>query len=193
MGLYLPVLYGTVREGRRSITLARYVEQRLAQRPGVRTRFFDAAELPFGNLVRREWEIENPPQEVTDFVREMGEADGFVIVTPEYNYSIPGALKNVIDHLFDEWHRKPFGIVTAGGIGGGLRAADTLRQVIPGVRGVTVPSHVPVRDYAKAFNADGTPVDAVDLDRRLDILFADLEWYAKALQLARKESADANS
>jgi NAD(P)H-dependent FMN reductase len=191
--LYLPVLYGTVREGRRSLVLARYVERRLAERPGVKTRLFDPEELPFGNLVRREWELPTPDPKVSAFVQEMAAADGFVIVTPEYNYGIPGALKNLIDHLFDEWNRKPFGVVTTGGIVGGARAADHLRQVIAGVRAVMIPASVSVPFVGKAFDETGSPRDAATLDQRLGVMFDELEWYARALRAARDATPPATS
>jgi NAD(P)H-dependent FMN reductase len=65
--------------------------------------------------------------------------DGFVFVTPEYNHSIPGALKNAIDYLFAEWNDKAAGFVSYG-INGGVRATEHLRQVcaevkLAGVRG----------------------------------------------------------
>ncbi|MCI4346321.1 MAG: NAD(P)H-dependent oxidoreductase [Thermoplasmata archaeon] len=186
MELYFPVLYGTVREGRRSLVLARYVVQRLSKRPGVRAKLFDPAELPFGNLVQREWELPTPDPRVSAFVGEMASADGFVVVTPEYNYGIPGTLKNLLDSLFDEWNRKPFGVVTAGGIVGGVRAADQLRQVIAGVRAVMIPAHVPVPFVGKAFDDSGAPRNPEELDPRLDRMFDELEWYARALSAARQ-------
>lgn len=184
MALYLPLLYGTMREGRRSLPLARFVHERLARRPGVETRFFDPAELPFGNLVAREWEMDPQPPDVAAFVREMARADGFVIVTPEYNYGIPGTLKNLLDHLYDEWNRKPFALVGAGGISGGLRALDMLRQVVAGLGAVVVPMHMPVQFVAQEFSADG-PREPGKWAERIDQLLDETEWYARALKAAR--------
>jgi NAD(P)H-dependent FMN reductase len=56
--------------------------------------------------------------------------DGFVFVTPEYNHSIPGALKNAIDYLFYEWHYKPASFVSYGSAAGGARAVEHLRGVM---------------------------------------------------------------
>lgn len=188
MPLFIPVIHGTVRAQRRSIGVARFVHQRLAKRPDVESRLYDPRELPFGNLVEREWEMDPQPPEVTRFVREMARADAFIIVTPEYNHGIPGTLKNVLDHLYDEWNRKPFGLVGAGGVSGGLRALDNLRQVVSGLGAFAVPAHVAVQFVQKEFTDDG-PHDAEKWAGRVDKLLDDVEWYARALKPAREAAA----
>lgn len=67
--------------------------------------------------------------------------DAFIFVTPEYNQSIPGVLKNAIDFLAKEWASKSAAIVCYGG-GGGLRACEHLRQVLGGVKLVPIPEHL---------------------------------------------------
>lgn len=184
MQLSIPVILGTIREGRKSENVATYVHKRLTGRPGVASPFVDPRELGFGDLVQREFEMTERPQKVADFVHMIEEADGFVIVTPEYNYSLPGALKNILDITFKPWNRKPFALVGCGGESGGLRAIDMLRQTIAGLGAITVPSHVPVFKVAQSFTADG-PVEKAAFDKRIDGLFEQLEWYAKALKAAR--------
>lgn len=60
-------------------------------------------------------------------------ADGYVFVTPQYNWGYPAPLKNAIDHLYAEWRGKPVAIVTYGGHGGGKCAAQ-LREVLSGLK-----------------------------------------------------------
>jgi NAD(P)H-dependent FMN reductase len=187
VSLDLPVLLGTVRHERKSEWVARYVVQRLGRRPGVVSHLVDPRLLPFGNLDQREWEMEPRPPEVAAFVDAMARADGFVVVTPEYNFGYPGTLKNLLDAVYDEWNRKPFALVGVGGISGGLRAIDNLRQVVSGLGAVVVPAHVPVTFVTKSFTEAG-PIDAHEWDRRFEKMFEDLEWYAAALQRARRES-----
>jgi len=75
----------------------------------------------------------------------IGALDAFVAVTPEYNYNSPPALINALDHLFNEWNYKAVGMVSYGGISGGLRAAQATRQfllsfkMVPIVEAVAVP------------------------------------------------------
>lgn len=177
---------GSVRPGRRSEWVARYAAALLAKRPGVDSRLWDPASLPFGNLELRVWEMPVRPPIVEEFVGAMGRADGFVIVTPEYNFGIPGTLKNVLDSLFDEWNRKPFGFITAGSTSGGVRAQDQLRQVISGIRGITIPTAIPVQRVDLTWDETGPKGDRNDWDSRFDRFFAELEWYARALKLARE-------
>ncbi len=185
MALHIPLILGTIREGRKSEHVARYVFKRLSARPDVTTHFIDPRELGFGDLVQREYEMANRPAHLVKFVDDMTHADGFVIVTPEYNYGIPGALKNVLDMTFKPWNRKPFGLVGCGGVSGGLRCLDALRQVVAGLGAVTVPMHMPVPHVGKAFGPNGPVADAEEWAKRTDKFLDEVEWYAKALQAAR--------
>ncbi len=64
--------------------------------------------------------------------------DAFAIVTPEYNYSSPPALVNAIDHLYTEWNYKAAGLVSYGGISGGLRAAQMTKTLLAAVKIVPI-------------------------------------------------------
>jgi NAD(P)H-dependent FMN reductase len=72
---------------------------------------------------------------------KIAEFDGFIFVTPQYNWSIPAVLKVAVDHLFHEWLGKPVVIISYGGRGGG-KAAAALREIWSGVRGGEVASAV---------------------------------------------------
>jgi NAD(P)H-dependent FMN reductase len=185
MDLQIPVILGTVREGRQSEHVARYVHGRLAARPGVQSAFIDPREYAFGNLVQREYEMKERPPKVVQFVDLVTAADAFVIVTPEYNYGIPGALKNLLDLTFKPWNRKPFGLVGCGGVSGGLRALDMLRQTVSGLGAITVPQHVPVPQVGKAFGPGGPLAEPEEWAKRVDGFLDHVEWYAKALKAAR--------
>ncbi|RYD76933.1 MAG: NADPH-dependent oxidoreductase [Sphingobacteriales bacterium] len=75
----------------------------------------------------------------------VADADAFVFVTPEYNFSFPASIKNALDFLFNEWQYKPVGFVSYGGVSGGLRCVQMLKQVVtslkmmPLVEAVTIP------------------------------------------------------
>lgn len=70
--------------------------------------------------------------------------DGFIFVTPQYNWSIPASLKNALDYVFHEWKGKPAAIVTYG-FRGGVKAEPHLRQILNGMRLSTVESTVALK------------------------------------------------
>jgi len=63
---------------------------------------------------------------------EIKKHDGYILVSPEYNYGVPGGVKNAIDYLFNEWKGKPIAIVTYG-VGGGAKSSDQLKEILSGV------------------------------------------------------------
>ncbi|WP_306436942.1 NADPH-dependent FMN reductase [Rhodococcus sp. 06-235-1A] len=78
------------------------------------------------NSCRRRWV---PTSTSTKkWAQVVSELDGFIIVTPEYNHSIPGVLKNALDYLYAEWNNKSVGFVSYGSAGG-TRAAEHLRSI----------------------------------------------------------------
>ncbi len=186
MALYLPVLLGTARDGNHTKHVARWIADRIDARQGIESRCFEPADLPFGDLRQREWEMDPQPEAVAAFVAEMDRADGFVLCAPEYNHGYPGAMKNLLDHLYDEWNRKPFALATTGGMSGGIRAGELLRVVVGGVGGLPIPRALHIQRARDAFGPDG-PADPETWQRRLDELVDDLSWYAQALTTARQQ------
>jgi NAD(P)H-dependent FMN reductase len=69
-------------------------------------------------------------QHTRDWSAKVAEADAFVFVMPEYNYGFTAPLKNAIDYLHNEWHYKPVGLVSYGGVAAGARAAQMIKQVV---------------------------------------------------------------
>lgn len=69
-------------------------------------------------------------------------ADAFVFVTPEYNYGPPPALVNALDYLLHEWAYKPVGFVSYGGVSGGLRSVQLIKQIISALKLVPLPEAV---------------------------------------------------
>jgi len=119
--------------------------------------------------------------------RKIAEADAYLIVTPEYNHSIPGELKNAIDSVFVSFafRNKPMAFVGySSGVGGGIRAIEHLAQVAVEVEAVPLRSGVVLPFVDRAFDDDDQPTDpatAVSLQITLD----DLAWWAGALHAAR--------
>jgi NAD(P)H-dependent FMN reductase len=81
-------------------------------------------------------------------------ADAVVIVTAEYNYGYPAALKNALDYLHHEWRYKPVGFVSYGGVAAGTRAVQQLKQVVGALQLFAVASSVNIPFVAQFLDDD---------------------------------------
>src|SRR4029077_9075086 len=113
-------------------------------------------------------------------------ADAFIIVSGEYNHSIPPALSNLLDHFLEEYFWRPSAIVCySAGPFGGVRAAVQLRAMLCELGTPSIPSLLPVPAVQDAFDDEGRPRDEA-WNKRADRFLRELEWYAQALKEARK-------
>ena len=80
----------------------------------------------------------------------MASADAFLFVTPEYDYFAPAALVNAVQVLLHEWLYKPAGVLSYGGVSGGLRSAQVLRQLLSNVNVHALPQVVPVHSFSSS-------------------------------------------
>ncbi|MEP6637150.1 MAG: NAD(P)H-dependent oxidoreductase, partial [Acidobacteriota bacterium] len=125
--LRLIVLLGTNRKHRRSVLAAQWVVEQMQKRSEIETRFFDVAdfEMPHGDYGQ---EIKGLFPEWRDAIIE---ADGLVIVTPEYNHGYPGALKAVLDLLLKEYIHKAVAFVgVSASPWGGTRVIEAMVPMV---------------------------------------------------------------
>jgi NAD(P)H-dependent FMN reductase len=117
------------------------------------------------------------------------EGDAFLIVTPEYNHSIPGVLKNAMDSVWASFafRNKPISSVSySGAQTGGARAAEHLNAIGVELGAVPMQSSVSIPQVMDAFDADGKPVHPL-AEIRLGVLLDDLAWWAAAMSRARAD------
>ena len=124
------VILGSTRPGRRGAQVADWVMERAQSRTDAEFELIDLADYPLPHL-----DEPLPPsmgqyqnQHTQDWAATIARFDGFVFVTPEYNHSTSGVLKNAIDYLYAEWNNKAMGVVSYGAVGG-ARAAEHLRLI----------------------------------------------------------------
>ena len=124
------IILGSTRPNRNGEQVARWVNDVATQRGGAQFELVDLRDYPLPHL-----DEPLPPsmgQYQNDHTKEWSDKiasfDGFVIVTPEYNHSTSGVLKNAIDYLYAEWNNKAVGFVSYGAVGG-ARAAEQLRLI----------------------------------------------------------------
>jgi NAD(P)H-dependent FMN reductase len=186
MSLDILVIYGSVRSGRQGIKAAQFILQECLGR-GHRATLVDPAEerLPLLDRMYKEYPPDQRPGNLERLATRILEADAFVVVSGEYNHSIPPALSNLLDHFLEEYFWRPSGIVcySAGGFGG-VRAAMQLRAMLCELGTPSIPSLLPIPNVQDAFDDEGRPHDE-QYHRRAGRFLDELEWYANALKAAR--------
>ncbi|MEE1929749.1 NAD(P)H-dependent oxidoreductase [Streptomyces sp. TRM 70351] len=184
--LRLAVIVGSVREGRFGPTVATWFAAEARTFGRFEVDVVDLAELPLPLVPGRDGQPDaEDERSARELSRRLGEADAFVVVTPEYNHSYPAGLKNAVDRTREEWFGKPVGLVSYGGQGGGIRAAEHLRQVFPEMHAMTVRDALSFHNVWDVFGADGRPRDEEAAARAAKGLLGQLDWWATALAGAR--------
>ncbi|MDX1583645.1 MAG: NAD(P)H-dependent oxidoreductase [Thermoanaerobaculia bacterium] len=187
------IIVGSTREGRKTIRVARWIENRLRRREGVEVSFVDLEELDLPVMRERVRFSESPPESALKLSETIQEADSLLIVTPEYNHGYPGVLKNAIDYLLPEYKRKPVGIVTvSAGPFGGLRCLEALRQTMFGIGAIPVSAELPITKVQDSFDEHGEPTSDA-WDRRLDRFLSEFFWLSEAIVAKKHEEEEKSS
>ena len=181
------VLYGSVREARQGIKAVRFIVDQLARR-GHATTLVDPLEkrLPLLDRMFKEYKKGEAPAVLEALAKTYRAADGFVIVSGEYNHGIPPALKNLLDHFLEEYFFRPSAIVCySAGAFGGVRAAMQLRMTLSELGMPSIPSVFPIPYVQDAFDDNGRAKQPV-FEQRIGRFLNEFEWYAEALRRGRE-------
>jgi NAD(P)H-dependent FMN reductase len=170
--LSLAIIIGSTREGRFAPVVANWFTAQARQRNDLTVDVIDLAE---------------PGLNASSMAKRVEQAEAFVVITPEYNHSFPAPLKNAIDWFSKEWHAKPVGFVSYGGVSGGLRAVEQLRQVLAELHAVTVQRAVSFHGAWAYFDEQGQPKDPERYARAAKAMLDQLVWWARTLRAARAE------
>ncbi|MFC4307897.1 NADPH-dependent FMN reductase [Steroidobacter flavus] len=188
----ISVIVGSVRQGRFSEKSARWILDHLKRREGIDVRLLDLAEypMPFFDAPLPPGMPGRPaygPEVVKRWTQAIAASDGFVVVTPEYNYAPPAVLKNAIDWVYQEWHRKAITFVGHGGVGGS-RAIQQLREISVELHLAPVRHavHIPIAAVYAHFQGKDVSPHLAELDGAANQAIDDLLWWTKALKTARE-------
>lgn len=183
MPLNTAVIYGSVRRDRQGIKAARFIANKLEQR-GHDVAFVDAKALalPMLDLRYKEYAQGEAPDAMQKIHDMLLAADGFIIVSGEYNHGIPPALKNLLDHYLPEYRRKPSGIVSySAGTFAGVRVHESLREVMATLGSPAIPAVFTISKVAESFDDAGLALDD-SYNERVAKFLDEYEWYANALK-----------
>jgi NAD(P)H-dependent FMN reductase len=143
----LEIIIASTRPNRVGLPVGRWVEEQALAHGGFdEVELVDLAEvnLPFMNEPHHPRLRQYTHQHTKDWSAKINEADALVFVMPEYNYGYNAELKNAIDYLNSEWHYKPVGLVSYGGVAAGTRAAQMIKQVITTLKMTPLPEAVSI-------------------------------------------------
>ena len=189
----LQVIVGSTRPTRAADKVVPWVVNRAALHEAFETEVIDLRDWQLPMFSEHMGSIGDPKdpsysdQIVRQWNRKIADGDAYVVITPEYNHSIPGELKNAIDSVFVSFafRNKPMAVVGySTGVGGGIRAIEHLAQIAVEVEAAPLRSTVVLPFVDKAFTQDGEPADPAT-EVSLQILLDDLGWWAAALRNAR--------
>jgi NAD(P)H-dependent FMN reductase len=187
----ISVIVGSTRQGRFSEKPAQWIFQRLKNRGGVDARLLDLRDFPmpfFDQPVppampgRPAYENEV----VKKWTAEIARSDGFIFVTPEYNYGPSAVLKNALDWVYPEWNRKAAAFVSYGSAMG-ARGVQQLRLTAIELQLAPVRSsvYIPVATLWAHFQGGDVEAGLTELEATAKTMIDDLVWWTAALKAAR--------
>ena len=193
----LAVITGTDRPGRVTHHQSTWILNTASKLEDVQAEHVDIADYPmplFNEAISPRY---NPAREVAPEVQKwldkIGDFDAYVFVTPEYNHSIPGVLKNAFDYMTWELVHKPTAIASHGTVGG-ARAAMHLKEILSEGQSVVIPKFSAVAHMSNLIDENGVldaeaAANPYGPQGQLDALLAELKWYSDALSVARANAA----
>ncbi|POF34845.1 NADPH-dependent FMN reductase [Roseibium marinum] len=187
MALKLKIITGSTRPGRVGPTIAAWAAEAAKAHEGFEVESVDLADI---NLPLLDEPAHPAAQQYTHehtkrWSAIIGDADAFVFVTPEYDYFAPASLINAIQVLYREWNYKPAGVISYGGVSGGLRASQTLRELLSTVGVVGLPQVVPVPFFPEFIGDDGVFSANDKVKEGATLMFGELIKWGTALKTIR--------
>ena len=190
----LAIVIGSVREGRQSDKLAKWVADEAGKLADVEIVDLKDYPMPFmEETISPRYNPERQPKpEVKRWLDKIVEFDGYVFVTPEYNRSTSAVLKNAIDHFDYQIEKKPVALVGHGS-SGGAQAIASLRMILPGAGAVTIPEALFFTDrVGEAVDEAGVLKEELrdnpyGPQNTLKAQMESLVWYTGALKAAREK------
>jgi NAD(P)H-dependent FMN reductase len=172
----IAIILGSTRPGRNGEAVARWVLEHASRRSDAEFELVDLADFQLPHLdeaVPPSFGQYSQPH-TRAWADKIAEFDGYVFVTPEYNHSTSGALKNAIDYLYAEWTNKAAGFVSYGA-NGGTRAVEHLRLIMAELQVATVRGQVALglmTDFVNFREFTPQPFQQQSLNAMLDQLVA---------------------
>lgn len=191
----LIVVIGSTRPGRISERIARWVAAGATNLPDTQVDLVDLRDYPmpfFDEPISPRYNPDRKPGEVVQkWMTKITEGDAYIFVTPEYNHSMSGVLKNALDYITVELSKKPATVVSHGTVGG-VRAIMHLKEVLSESGAAITPRQIALMSVKDKLNEAGELSEEAKADpygpaTALKGLLEELKWYSDALSTARSK------
>jgi NAD(P)H-dependent FMN reductase len=186
--LKLGIVLGSTRTGRFADRPATWLFELATRRDDAAFELVDLRDYPLPFFDEPKSPFREPSQHAvaTRWARKVGELDGYVFVTGEYNHSIPASLKNALDYVYAEWNRKPAAFVGYGNAGG-ARGIEQLRSMLVELQVAPLRSavHIMRPEFMEMLAHGKTFADYPYLAQAAELMLDDLTWWARTLHVAR--------
>lgn len=182
----IAIILGSVRSDRNGEKVSKWVSKKIESR-GHKTTIVDPMQLDLPILDRMYKEMKNPEPKFQELREMILSADGYVPITPEYNHTTSGAMKNTLDYCLEEYFFKPSAIISYSvGSFGGINAAQHLRQIFAELGSPSIPSSLQIPKVDKAFDETGSLL-ALEFDKRIERFLDEFDWYLEAFKSQRNK------
>jgi NAD(P)H-dependent FMN reductase len=191
--LQLQIIVGSTRPERATDRVTRWVARRAAAHADFVTEVIDLRDWPLPMFTEGMGTIGDPADPtysdpiVRAWNKKVAEADAYLFITPEYNHSVPGVLKNALDNVFFSFALRNKPAATVGysaGVIGGARAVEHLAQILVEAEVAPLRNTVLIGQLATAFDEEGDPIQPLT-ETSMQIVLDDLAWWGNALKPAR--------
>ncbi|MDP4010138.1 MAG: NAD(P)H-dependent oxidoreductase [Candidatus Shapirobacteria bacterium] len=185
----IKIITGSTRPGRFNIQPAEWIYEVAKKRQNIEVEFLDLVKinLPFLDEAISASQHKYSQPHTLEWARIIGEADGFVWVTPEYNHSYSPALKNAIDFLYAEWNYKPVSFVSYGSLAGGARAVEHLRGVAGELKMYDLREQILLSNYWENLDENGKYKFNERHEQMANQILDSLTFWAEKMKAAREE------
>lgn len=183
----IKIITSTTREGRKGIAVANWITELAKQTNKYNIELLDLAQidLPFMDEPNHPRLQQYKYEHTKQWSETINTADAFIIVLAEYNFGFPAPIKNAIDYLYNEWMHKPVAFVSYGGVSGGLRSTQMLKQVVTAVHMMPIVDQVNIPFFAKFINENGTFVPDESIIKSAGAMLIEVERWSVALKAMR--------
>ena len=184
MPLTLKIVIGSTRPGRKGPAVGAWAARVAEAHGGFDVELVDLADFDLPLLD----EAAHPSQQKYEhdhtkrWSAAMASADAFVFVTPEYDYFPPAGLVNAIQCLHREWRYKPAGVVSYGGITGGVRSSGELKLLLGGLGMAAIPQGVSLPFFGESLGEDGMFAPGERSENQANTMLDELVKWANALK-----------